>query len=155
MADGCIKLEQRRKKMKRILILAVFVISMFAASSVSAQESKAIFRGAAKNTSGVKFSDWDLVLIRNKPLIVKQLINVMQAHTFHFKAGKGQQISIKVVSKEPTTAFVVYTDNEDLKEIGTSSKNKTWQGEIEADGDYKIVLSADAKSNYTITVELN
>lgn len=139
--------------MKKALILMTFVIFAMAVSTVSAQQSKAVFKGTAENSTGLKFSDWDLTLVKNNPLVLKQTVKPMQANSLNFKAKKGEKISIKVVSKI-STPFVVYENWEDGGQIGESPEGKQfWQGTIARDGEYKIVLSADGTSNYTITIK--
>lgn len=140
--------------MKKLMILTVLAIVAFAVSTASAQQSKADFKGTAENSTGLKFSDWDLTLYKNSPVSVKTKVVPGNAHSFNFKAKKGQKISVTVAAKI-LTSFVVYENWENGGQIGESaSDEKSWQHTFANDGDYKIVLSADEKSNYTITVKI-
>ncbi len=142
--------------MRIFLLFVLFAFIALGASTAAAQESKAVFKGTAENSSGLKFSDWDLTLFANQPLVLKQTINVRSVHTFNFKAAKGQKLSVEVVSKEPSTGFVIYENWDEGEQIGESTEeDRSWRGVLRADGDYKIVLSTDARAAYTITVKLN
>lgn len=155
MVDGFVDFKEK-KQMKKLTISAIFAVLIFAAAvSVSAQQSKLVFKGTATNKNGIKFSDWEMILVKNKPLkTTARPINVLQAHSYLFKASKGRSFFVEINSKEPTTIFALIAP--DGTQITASDAEGTaWEGEIETDGEYKLVVSTDKKSSYTLNVKIN
>jgi len=142
--------------MKKLTVSAIFMILMLAAAiSAFAQQSKLVPKGTATNKNGIKFSGWEIILVKNKFLKTKaQPINVLQAHSYLFKAKKGQNFYVEIDSIESTTIFTLYAP--DGMQIAQSDAEGTaWEGELESDGEYKFVVSTEKKSSYILKVKID
>ena len=128
--------------MKKILIPAFLVVSFFAISAMStyAQHGYMI--------------DKQVSFVANKASVKSRIPNRLETHAYHLKATKGKILSIQLTSTNKDISFDI-TDAEG-NSVGEVGDNKSWEGELEAAGEYKIlVYAASGLGSYTLNVKLN
>lgn len=84
-----------------------------------------------------------------------RIANTLEAHEYKFTARQGQTLRVVLTSLNKEMIFMVMNAEDELVDGFMSSGERSQSGELPADGEYKINVSANrGKGNYTLVVEI-
>jgi len=83
------------------------------------------------------------------PVIVRDTIKLCTSHIFHFRATRGQQLKIKLITGKKTALTVLPPSGEAIVDGGFS-----WIGKLTETGKYEIQIGTDVTANYTMEFTL-
>ncbi len=84
-----------------------------------------------------------------------RIANTLEAHEYKFKARQGQTLRVVLTSPNKEMIFMVMNAEDELVDGFTNGGERNQSGELPADGEYKINVSADrGKGSYTLVVEI-
>jgi hypothetical protein len=83
------------------------------------------------------------------PVIVRDTIKLCTSHIFHFRATRGQQLKIKLITGKKTALTVLPPSGEAIVDGGLS-----WIGKLAETGKYEIQIGTDVTANYTMEFTL-
>ena len=139
--------------------------NLFIALTVIFSVSTVVVNAQVTNMNGTTFYDWNLKLPKGKMITIsKKRFKEMDSHSYHFKATKGQNLHVQLISKAAITFEVLRIRNSDKgdEEVGSAGdEDWSWEGDLNDTGEYRIMIheiyesSRNKNGTYILKVQLD